>query len=409
MKKTFGLRTVLLIGLVLSVLGIFGGCKQNKPATVVVAITGENVNIPSSIVSVGYKDTWATVKTRSEFARVTAQAGYELAGWKLNNADGEDLSDSYAFTKPLTCIFAVLNHAEISITIDGDANLPADRKKTFQVGKYSSWQTIKETPEIRDIQFAAGFELDQWYLTNMEGNVLTGSETFSENTTVFAVLKQKGTQTTKPISITIDGDANLPADRKKTFQVGKYSSWQTIKETPEIRDIQFAAGFELDQWYLTNMEGNVLTGSETFSENTTVFAVLKQKGTQTTKPISITIDGDSNFPEELKGSIGVKKGTGWATVKNNPTVQKIEKSKFKEGYEFALWQLRNADGSFLTDDYQFDEDTTIFAQSKKEGTATPVPITITLQGDAFTKLAANTKITVEAGKHMENNTKCFQN
>ncbi|WP_039914342.1 leucine-rich repeat domain-containing protein [Treponema phagedenis] len=211
-------------------------------------------------------------------------------------------------------------------------------------------------------------------------------------TCIFAVLNHA------EISITIDGDANLPADRKKTFQVGKYSSWQTIKETPEIRDIQFAAGFELDQWYLTNMEGNVLTGSETFSENTTVFAVSKQKGTQTTKPISITIDGDANFPEELKGSIGVKKGTGWATVKNNPTVQKIEKSKFKEGYEFALWRLRNADGSFLTDDYQFDEDTTIFAQSKKEGTATPVPITITLQGDAFTKLAANTKITVEAGK-----------
>ncbi|QKS91643.1 hypothetical protein [Treponema phagedenis] len=140
MKKTFGLRTALLIGLVLSVLGIFGGCKQNKPATVVVAITGENVNIPSSIVSVGYKDTWATVKTRSEFARVTAQTGYELAGWKLNNADGEDLSDSYAFTKPLTCIFAVLNHAEISITIDGDANFPEELKGSIGVAGVKTYQ-----------------------------------------------------------------------------------------------------------------------------------------------------------------------------------------------------------------------------------------------------------------------------
>ncbi|WP_024752182.1 leucine-rich repeat domain-containing protein [Treponema phagedenis] len=374
MKKTFGLRTALLIGLVLSVLGIFGGCKQNKPATVVVAITGENVNIPSSIVSVGYKDTWATVKTRSEFARVTAQTGYELAGWKLNNADGEDLSDSYAFTKPLTCIFAVLNHAEISITIDGDANFPEELKGSIGVKKGTGWATVKNNPTVQKIEkskFKEGYEFALWRLRNADGSFLTDDYQFDEDTTIFAQSKKEGTATPVPITITLQGDAftKLAANTKITVEAGK--QWKTIQNDSKIKELKFVPGHDLDYWKVEG-ETNAIAEDYLFAADTTIVAVTKEA------TITVTINGDANLPADQKKSFQIGKYSTWKTVQ---TQNEIKNISFNTGFIADLWKLNDQNGDFLQDTHEFIADTTIFVTTRDENSKPTELIGIEISSD----------------------------
>lgn len=79
--------------------------------------------------------------------------------------------------------------AKITVTVQGDEQVTVQEPKTFQVDKESVWKTVKEKVKVT---YTVGYELSNWKLGNKEGTALTDAHVFTENTTVYAVSKPKG-------------------------------------------------------------------------------------------------------------------------------------------------------------------------------------------------------------------------
>ncbi|MEL3902818.1 MAG: leucine-rich repeat domain-containing protein [Treponema phagedenis] len=352
MKKQLILRTMLLVGLALAGLGVLSGCKVNKKNIITVTLTGDDNTVLGyqKNISAVKGDTWGKIKNNA-ITKISFKDGYELATWKLNDANGKALTDTDVFTKD-TIVFVTSQSKYVTISLKGDSNVTFS-SASLSADRGASFKTVKE--KITGVTFKEGYQLAGWKLNDASGNDLKDTDTFEADTTIFAVSK-------KVITVTLTGDGKVNFSQT-SISVFKGSTWAEVKA--KISAItNFEPSYTLDVWKLNDASGNDLKETDTFEAYTTIFAVSK-------KVITVTLRGDSNVILS-QTSTSVFEGSTWAEVK-----AKITGVTFKDGYTLDVWKLNDESGTNLSDDYIFNESATIYAVSREKK-----PIVITLAGDS---------------------------
>ena len=184
-----------------------------------------------------------------------------------------------------------------------------------------------------------------------------------------------GGSTPAQITITVDGDEHAVPKADHTFKVDPGTKWDTIKLLANDK-INYTAGYENKTWRFNNALGNVILDDYQFNADTTVYAESQQITVPPVK-VTITVDGDTNAVPKADHTFKVDPGTKWDAIK----LLANDKINYTAGYENKTWKFNNALGNVILDDYQFNADTTVYAESKKK------TITITVAGDSHINIA----------------------
>ena len=185
-----------------------------------------------------------------------------------------------------------------------------------------------------------------------------------------------GGSTPAQITITVAGDEHAVPKADHTFKVDPGTKWDSIKLLANSK-INYTGGYENKTWKFNNALGNVIPGGHQFNTNATVYAE-SQPITVPHVEVTITVAGDTNaVPKPTDHTFPVDSGTKWNAIKllaNN-------KINYTDGYENKTWKFNNASGEVIPDGHQFNENTTVYAESKK------IEITITVAGDGHINIA----------------------
>ena len=252
------------------------------------------------------------------------------------------------------------------------------------------------------------YDLVEWRLNDKTGEALTDNKTFTTNTTVFAVSKEKAKE---QVTITVKGDAGVNIVPENTFTTNKNAKWGDIKTTAKAK-MSVKANYEFVEWRLNDKTGDVLTDDKRFEQDTTVFAVSKEKG-----PVTITLQGDERI--DLSSQIEKPYNTTWVDIKVEieKEIKPTEdwKSDWDDGiYAVYEWRLGGENGEEISDNYHFTDNITVYAVSnymkwkrnknelvgydgKKPRGKIIVPDKVTSIGnDAFFECSSLTTITIPA-------------
>ena len=270
------------------------GTQQIEKVTITVAGDANvTVNAPASFeVAKGSK--WGDIKGN---VNVTYKEGYESAGFKLENASGQDLTDDYAFNESKT-VFAVSKKQMVTITVAGDANVTVNAPASFEVAKGSKWGDIKGNVNVtyNEGYGAAGFKLE-----NASGQDLTDDYAFNESKTVFAVSKQI-------VTITVKGDERTDIFSGPFIKVDYDKTWQDIKSQAQGKvglKVEWRGGdYAIYEWRLDGETGEKLTDDYKVKTDITVYAVTNYaKFNIDNNEISITLVGRGYIGGSPKGKI----------------------------------------------------------------------------------------------------------
>ena len=184
-----------------------------------------------------------------------------------------------------------------------------------------------------------------------------------------------GGSTPAQITITVAGDTNAVPKADHTFPVDPGTKWKDIKLLANDK-INYTDGYENKTWKFNNESGQEIPANHQFNSDTTVYSE-SQPITVSHVEVTITVAGDTNaVPKPTDHTFPVDSGTKWNAIKllaNN-------KINYTDGYENKTWKFNNASGEVIPDGHQFNENTTVYAESKK------IEITITVAGDGHTNI-----------------------
>ena len=309
--------------------------KKGEPDKPKVTITvkgdeGVEVGSPNNFTAdSGLK--WASIKTQAE-EKAKAKENFEIKEWHLNNAGGTLIKDETEFKENAT-IFAVskrkvvqykVEHVQENIEND-EFTVKETEEKTGEAGKntlaeakqYEGFscqglaqvaikadgstvvqikykrnrislildlQGGKTTPALEDGEdgkkllkgkFEAKVEVkglekenhgfEKWEPALPEKFPATSSST---------IYTAKWTKDS--ITITVEGDENVVLGSPKTVSVAKGAKWAEIKTQAEEK-AKAKENFEIKEWHLNNAGGTLITNEREFKEDTTVFAVSKER------------------------------------------------------------------------------------------------------------------------------------
>ena len=198
--------------------------------------------------------------------------------------------------------------------------------------------------------------------------------------------QQEGNSSTPTqITITVAGDGNVEFKlQTRSFKIDKNKTWADAKKQADAL-IKYKTGFEHSEWKLNGASGTVIAPTYKFATDTTVYAVSKQIGSssnpdplpQEPQKITITVEGDEHATPKAEHTFEVVPGTKWEDIK----LLANDKINYTDGYENKTWKFNNASGEVIPDAHQFNENTTVYAESKK------IEITITVAGDGHINIA----------------------
>ena len=273
---------------------------------------------------------------------------------------------------------------QITITVAGDGNVEfKSQTRSFKIDKNKTWADAKKQADAL-IKYKTGFEHSEWKLNGASGTVIALTYKFATDTTVYAVSKQIGSssnpdplpQEPQKITITVEGDEHATPKAEHTFEVVPGTKWEDIKLLANDK-INYTDGYENKTWKFNNASGEIIPGNHQFNADTTVYAE-SQPITVPHVEVTITVAGDTNaVPKPTDHTFPVDSGTKWNAIKllaNN-------KINYTDGYENKTWKFNNASGEVIPDGHQFNENTTVYAESKK------IEITITVAGDGHINIA----------------------
>lgn len=179
------------------------------------------------------------------------------------------------------------------------------------------------------------------------------------------------------ITITVAGDDNVEfKSTERTFKIPKGKKWNEIKNQAEAL-IKYKDGFEHNKWKKLNKEGDVLADNYVFNADTTVYAMSKQTTVSQPPKVTITVAGDEHATPKADHTFEVDPGTKWDTIK----LFANDKINYTGGYKNKTWKFNNASGAVIPDGHQFNENTTVYAESQLITASHPAQVTITVAGD----------------------------
>ena len=202
---------------------------------------------------------------------------------------------------------------------------------------------------------------------------------------------QGGNSTPTQITITVAGDGNVEFNSQtRSFKVDKNKTWADAKKQADAL-IKYKTGFEHSEWKLNGAPGKVIAPTYIFATDTTVYAVSKQIVSpsnpapnpnpdplpQEPQKITITVAGDEHATPKTEHTFEVVPGTKWDEIK----LLANDKIGYTDGYENKTWKFNSNSGEVIPDAHQFNENTTVYAESQLITAPPPVQVTITVAGD----------------------------
>ena len=202
---------------------------------------------------------------------------------------------------------------------------------------------------------------------------------------------QGGNSTPTQITITVAGDGNVEfKSQTRSFKVDKNKTWADAKKQADAL-IKYKTGFEYSEWKLNGAPGTVIAPTYKFATDTTVYAVSKQIVSpsnpapnpnpdplpQEPQKITITVAGDEHATPKAEHTFEVVPGTKWDGIK----LLANDKINYTGGYKNKTWKFNNASGAVIPDAHQFNENTTVYAESQLITAPPPAQVTITVAGD----------------------------
>ncbi|MGP1445890.1 formylglycine-generating enzyme family protein [Treponema sp.] len=202
---------------------------------------------------------------------------------------------------------------------------------------------------------------------------------------------QNGNSTPTQITITVAGDGNVEFNSQtRSFKVDKNKTWADVKKHAEAL-IKYKTGFEHSEWKLNGASGKVIARTYTFATDTTVYAVSKQIVSpsnpapnqnpdplpQEPQKITITVAGDEHATPKTEHTFEVVPGTKWDRIK----LLANDKINYTGGYKNKTWKFNSNSGEVIPDAHQFNENTTVYAESQQITAPPPAQVTITVAGD----------------------------
>ena len=364
-----------LCAAMLCILGCKTGIKPNpKPEDLYITITVLGDANAKPVAEHTFKaqkgSKWPDVKVHAE-KKIGYTGGFENAGWKLGNASGESLTDTYRFMED-SMVFAISKKIpvpQITVTVTGDENVEFKTAvRSFKLDKNTTWADAKAQAESL-IKYKEGFEAEEWRTPDGDGTVVTDNYVFTTDTSVYAVSKQMAEA---KITITVAGDEHVTQKPSYTFETDKGTTWHQLKAQAEDK-ITCAEHYGIDKWKFNNKEGADISDEYPFNEPTTVFAVTVQTSVPPPEKITITVAGNEGVILNADPTFEVIKGKQWDEIKSLAE----EKKQYKPHYKLENWYLTNASGTVLDNTYAtpFNDDATVFIKTKLED------VKLTITGD----------------------------
>lgn len=121
----------------------------------------------------------------------------------------------------------------------------------------------------------------------------------------------------------------------------------------------------------------ILAGCSGADESGSAPNTPQQGGGSTPTQITITVAGDEHAVPKADHTFKADPGTKWDGIK----LLANDKINYTAGYENKTWRFNNASGGVILDDYQFNANTTVYAESQLITTPHD-EVTITVAGDS---------------------------
>ena len=306
--------------------------EPDKPKVIIIVKGDEGVEVGSpNDFTVDSSSKWASIKTQAE-EKAKAKENFEINEWHLNNKDGELIGEDREF-KEDTTVFAVSKRKVVQYKVehlkenieDENYTKAEEETKTGEAGKNTSaeakqhegfscpglaQEAIKaDGSTVVQIKYKRNvvsliLDLDGGSTTTMLKNGEGGKKLlegkFEARVEVKGLEKENyGFEKWKPalpekfpatspstiykakwtrdsITITVEGDVNVVLGTPNTVIVAKGAKWAEIKTQAEEK-AKPKENFEIKEWHLNNAGSTLINNETEFKENTTIFAISKER------------------------------------------------------------------------------------------------------------------------------------
>ena len=193
---------------------------------------------------------------------------YELKNWRLNNASGAVLDDSYItpFNANAT-VFIETKPIDIKLTIEGD-HVDITSPAEMYVPRGTKWSEIK-TEVMNKVTPKPNFVIIAWKKDRKTGIEFYDDFQFRGKTKIYVE--------TRPINvtITIKGDTHIQIGASPTITKPYGVTWGEIKDEAKTK-ITLKQGYVFAAWKKGSITGKELFDIDEFEEDTEVYATTQQ-------------------------------------------------------------------------------------------------------------------------------------
>lgn len=235
---------------------------------------------------------WQNIRWREEIRNVEFEKGYKLDKWlKGSDVSSPELKDDDVFDAPATIFVKSKDENLMKFTYnvrDKDYKEMKSSDYTIEVKNADTNDAITNGADLvkgTKVSIKVSFtntklKVRYWQPTSIVPDANDPNKalvTIGEGDMAVEI------QADEAITITIDGDAHLKQESKKSFPAWKGVIWYLIRDSLNVeyaffRDlIKFEDGYELDQYLKDNAQGTPLGDYDKLDKDTTIYITSKKK------------------------------------------------------------------------------------------------------------------------------------
>ena len=240
------------------------------PAKITITVAGDTgvVLKAASSFEVDPGKHWDQIEVLAKKKIQNYKPHYELKNWRLNNASGAVLDDSYItpFNANAT-VFIETKPIDIKLTIEGD-HVDITSPAEMYVPRGTKWSEIK-TEVMGKVSPKFGFVILAWKKGSKTGIEFYDDFQFRGKTKIYVE--------TRPINvtITIKGDTHIQIGASPTITKPYGVTWGEIKDEAKTK-ITLKQGYVFAAWKKGSITGKELFDIDEFEEDTEVYATTQQ-------------------------------------------------------------------------------------------------------------------------------------
>lgn len=242
----------------------------SPPAKITITVAGDTgvVLKAASSFEVDPGKHWDQIEVLAKKKIQNYKPHYELKNWRLNNASGAVLDDSYItpFNANAT-VFIETKPVDITLTIEGD-HVDITSPAEMYVPRGTKWSEIK-TEVMGKVNPKFGFVILAWKKGSKTGIEFYDDFQFRGKTKIYVE--------TRPINvtITIKGDTHIQIGASPTITKPYGVTWGEIKDEAKTK-ITCNSGYVFAAWKKGSTSGKELFDIDEFEEDTDVYATTQQ-------------------------------------------------------------------------------------------------------------------------------------